>query len=195
MKTNIAILTTLLFASWTPGFAEELPADIQEILQKLEDFEHKKKEEFDALVSEKRSAVATVLEQALVRETKKGNLDSSLAIRKRIAVLRSTRTTASESELETRQDKLSDWIVGKTFDGDPPYNQFFEFSDRHVRMYKDGETGTTGEYKIINTNTVTFKAGTFEHTWKLSVDRRTASGATKIKQYKAHLVPSKEEGN
>lgn len=89
------ILSLVVFPLFAVG--NEYPPDVTDVLAKLERFEAQEWDRANKAISEKRSEVADFLETALERETKSGNLDGAVALKKKIAALRMTKESSSGS--------------------------------------------------------------------------------------------------
>ena len=112
MKT-ICLSVYLVFSISVIGLAQELPNDVQDVLAKLDEFEAKERAKFEEVVQAKRNAVSKFLQQSLARETKAGNLDAALLIKKKIESLSPPKPTASNSnsggEPEGELEFLGKW--------------------------------------------------------------------------------------
>lgn len=84
---NVAIGIGLLSSS-VIGQEKGLPNDSLDLVAKLQQFENEESRAVREKISDKRQAVVEVLEQHLSRETKLGNLDSALELRKLIQNLK-----------------------------------------------------------------------------------------------------------
>lgn len=112
MKTLILLLVTLpIFA-----MADDFPRDVAEVISKLERFEAEELDKANKAISDKRSDVADFLETALERETKSGNLDTAVALRKKIEQMRDSKNALSFSSPSgtapqaTGHQDLNTWI-------------------------------------------------------------------------------------
>ena len=90
------LMISFLFQAFIASADEPkgIPSDSMDLLAKLQQFERAEHEKVDAIIREKRRAVAVVLEQHLVRETRAGNLDAALQLRNAISNLTKRKTIA-----------------------------------------------------------------------------------------------------
>ena len=88
MKTQILLFLTVSFG--LAGFVSgqvKLPADADKIVQEFDKWEAAEKAALEQKVAKQRTALVKRLEQILEDYTRKGKLDTALAIRKKIAEL------------------------------------------------------------------------------------------------------------
>lgn len=86
MKNLIAIGLLCLWSA-VRTFAQ-LPEESGELMKKLGEFEAEERANLEALVKEKKGVVITVLDSHLKEETKKGRLETALAINRAVEALR-----------------------------------------------------------------------------------------------------------
>ncbi len=112
------LLGTLL-AAVAVSDDQKLPRDSTELLEKLSQFEETERARTESAIAEKRNQVAALLRAHLQRETKSGNLDAALELRKKIEVLSGTTTPQSQPIPSTPENKLDDnfvnWLATVTF--------------------------------------------------------------------------------
>lgn len=77
---------------------EKMPLSAQVLKNKLEEWEHKKKKEFEAEVSKKRKEVISALETIQDETTKKGDLEGAISIKEYIDSLGINNSTNSDQE-------------------------------------------------------------------------------------------------
>lgn len=120
MKTLTSIV--LIFVPFL-ALTEELPTDASEILKKLEVFEKSELQKANDQIAEKRRSVIEFLQTIMDRETRNGNLDGAIAIKKQIGLLTPTSSTVDAPAVEEIVDES--WFVGKTW-----ANRIVEFQFR-----------------------------------------------------------------
>lgn len=89
MKLLFLILHLSFFCLVIHSSAQDLPKDSADLLGKLDSYAKTEREAAERRIQEKASAVAKVLESHLERETKAGNLDEGIALRREIERLNS----------------------------------------------------------------------------------------------------------
>ena len=87
MKATILLGIIVFVGASAFAQTDQLPPESQELLQKLKEWELEKQIELKKEFEEKRRTVATVLKQHVTAATKRGDLDSAIAIQKQIDAL------------------------------------------------------------------------------------------------------------
>ena len=118
-RTTIAMLSLLVVAA--PLMAQErsqLPSEAAALVNQLDDWEEKRRVEFESEIRAKRSQVAQLLKKHQDKATKSGDLDGAIAIREIIKTLngtspeqKRTKTPASTTQADPVQAG-SKWVSG-----------------------------------------------------------------------------------
>ena len=87
-------------------YADELPEDSKDLVEKLEAFKTSEEKKLEAMLLNKQQAVVKILTQHLERETKSGNLDGAVAIRKRIASLNGQSKIEDPNQSQENEEPL-----------------------------------------------------------------------------------------
>ena len=184
MKTHLphsipALLLVLVISS--PAWCQNLPADVNEILEKLEQFETQGKKKYEDSVTEKRKAVAKFLESRARQESKSGNEELASSLLSKAEELESrdfdplndkfptevemTEQSSFHQWLETVTFRANDdgriwWVEGDTMFIDlnpttPGANPgtIIEIDDRRRKIhFKRGVTDEEGMYLAVEHN-------------------------------------------
>ena len=158
----------------TLASAEEkgsLPSDSLDLLAKLQQFETNERTKFETAVLEKRKAVIAVLEKHLDRETKSGNLDGALQLRKAIEGLATIQPPVSDpganSPAVEDKDSFAKWLTGKKFTHTDTHGRRILTFERRKLIYQtiDADRTKEVEFEIVDSRTVTYSDGA---PWRLT---------------------------
>lgn len=151
MKTlKFGLLIFSFIAGSTSIFAQEkLPPDSERLLQRLTEFEEKEREKAKAAIFEKRVLVVEALKSHLENETKRGNLDAAIALRKKIDELSESPKSDKQASAVSQIKVLprSKW-TGTSPDSGTVFT--FDFQDKStVEMSTVKTNGIKGVNKMI----------------------------------------------
>ena len=167
------ILSLVLFPLFAVG--DDYPRDVVDVLSKLERFEAEELNKANEAISAKRSEVAKFLETALERETKSGNLDAALALKKKIEELRKSRkalSASSDSELGPREkanQPFGDWLETVEF-----HDASGRWGFTGTKVIQHAKTGETKSFKRIGSDReprVSFEASGTIFTFEIDGDK------------------------
>lgn len=165
-----AIPLILLIAT-SSGFSQDknLPFDSLDVLMNLQDFEKAQREIAEKAIANKRELVIKVLRTHLQRETKSGDLDAALAIKKTIESLE-TEGTSNPEQAAVPGDSLN--LVGSRWIGG-------QGKGTKIQFLKDGKMLLTvpganspweWTYRVVNDELYVTPNGQPEHKPTLSDD-------------------------
>ena len=112
MKSDFVAFTFLaLSIAFALGQGEAvLPREALDLIAKLQEFEQSERDKFDATVADKRQAVAVALKKYLERETKDGNLETAIALKKLIGELEKNTLTLKPPAVESGDKDFAEWV-------------------------------------------------------------------------------------
>jgi len=177
---RVAVWILLVGFSLIWGVAEDFPRDVSEMISKLERFESEEWEKAKTRIVEKRKEVAKVLETALERETKRGNLEVAVALKKKIEELNGTMESSGKGPRAKNAGSggLGAWLETV---------EFHDASGRWIitptEVIQHSNKGGTKRFKRIqdDPSTVSFEAS--ETLFRFEIDDSKAKGFRKSEKF------------
>lgn len=171
-KTNIlaSALVVILFLPNPAVSSDEtaLPAESQQLIERLEEWESAEREEFEKMVQAKTAEVVTLLETQLTATTKKGDLDGALAIRRKIEEL-------NAKLLPNTGQQLAAWLAARKIEFKAKSGKHvikFE-SDNSALLFFKSEPGQKITYKALSDRHVELRWGKTNYRLEYSKDMKT----------------------
>ncbi|NNE55201.1 MAG: hypothetical protein HKN32_04225 [Flavobacteriales bacterium] len=154
--------------------AGEYPRDVVDVLSKLERFEAEELARANKAISDKRNEVADFLETALVRETKSGNLDTAVALKKKIEELRKSKPLSVSSGSKTAaQGKadigFADWLETVEFHDDT--GRWIVTGTEVIQHSNNGATKSFKRTKSDQDSKISFEASGTVFRFEIDADK------------------------